>query len=114
MKTNAQKARSPRVDQWRRKNAHSLFSRIITTWTAGSLGVLFLLFCILAAVSKTQAHAQTLTARKASFELVRMHRRMRSDQPEHDVRQNVYWRQAQRRGVAFNHDLQANASGCVH
>ncbi len=62
MKPNAQKTRRPGIDQWPGKNAHSLLSRIITTWTAGSLGVLFLLFCILAAVSTAPMTSPTVQA----------------------------------------------------
>jgi hypothetical protein len=62
MKTNAQKARSPRIDQWPRKNVHPFLSRVISTRTAGSLGVLFLLLCILAAVSTAPMTSPTVQA----------------------------------------------------
>jgi len=62
MKPNAKKARRSGINQWSRKKAHSLLARIITTWTAGSLGVLFLLFFMLAAVSTAPMTSPTVQA----------------------------------------------------
>jgi hypothetical protein len=65
MKTNAQKARRPGIDQYQHRNARnasSWLSRIITTRTAGSLGVLFLLLCILAGVSTAPITSPTVQA----------------------------------------------------